>query len=87
MQQAAAPASQGLSGCMKLAKSLRWINLSGHQSDDSYLGPALDFDAEEYEFLNNPLNADLTEVSLLRTIRTYPIELSRIHISLHILWG
>jgi hypothetical protein len=72
---------------MKLAKSLHWINLSGHQSDDSHQGPALDFDAEEYEFLNNPLNADLTEVSLLRTIRAYPIDLNRIHISLHILWS
>jgi hypothetical protein len=48
---------------MRLAKNLRWIDLSNQQSDDNQQGPVLGFDAEEYEFLSNPLNADLTEVS------------------------
>jgi hypothetical protein len=49
---------------MRLAKNLRWIDLSNQHSDnDNQQGPVLGFDAEEYEFLSNPLNADLTEVS------------------------
>jgi hypothetical protein len=50
---------------MKLAQNLRWINLSSQQRNDKEQGPFLGFDAEDYEFLSNPFNADITEVSEL----------------------
>ena len=49
---------------MLLAKNLRWIDLSSQLSNENQQDvPAHMFDAEEYEFLSNPLNADLNEVS------------------------
>ena len=54
---------------LQLAKKLRWIDLCAQdesKGDPNQPGaPSYGFDATEYEFLTNPLNADLNEASIL----------------------
>ena len=56
----------GVRDCLEAlnrAKGLRWVDLA--QREQTNGNGANGFDADEYEFLDNPLNADLHEVCFL----------------------